>query len=116
MPSFKIGDKKYEAIAPKGKKGRKATGFVLERFGISSGGSDLNATDIFALIGDDEFEDHYMAPFLGIDKNILAEDGTTIEILNGIMEVFTVLMEGMETDEVDAALKNSTAEQEKAEE
>lgn len=115
MPSFKIGGEEYEVVAPKGKKGRKATGYVLERFGVASSGTELDSAALFALIGDDEFEDHYMAPFLGIEKDILDEEGTTIEILNGIMAVFGVLMEGMETEEVDAALKNSTAESEEAE-
>ena len=56
MDKFKIGDQEYPIVAPKGRKGRRATAFILGEFGDQG---QVALSDLFVLFGSDEFESHF---------------------------------------------------------
>lgn len=107
--TFKLGDNEYPLVLPRGRKGRKATNFLLSKFGDA--GADVGG--IIDIMDSDEFEEKHLPVILGIDKKILEEEGTSGEILQVIMMVVSELFSALEEPDVEEAVKNSSAAQEK---
>lgn len=97
-----IGDRELEIKAPKGRKGRKATNYLLKMLGSG----EANVSDIVSLLEDPTFESEHLPVLLGTSTDFLEEEGTTTEIINAITAVITEMFEGFATPEVDAAVKN----------
>jgi len=102
--NFRIGDKEYPVVMPRGRKGRRATNFLLARLGASN--VDLGV--IANLLNDEEFEAQHLPVLLGIGPDVLETEGTTVEVLDALMKVINEMFKGFGTPEMDAALKNST--------
>jgi hypothetical protein len=103
MNSFTIDEKEYPIVAPKGRKGRRATAFILGKFGEEGNVTDR---DIFALFGSDEFEDH-LPDLLGVPSEILDESGDTGEIMNALFACIEQIYESLSKENIATALKNS---------
>lgn len=111
MATFKIGGEEYEVKVPKGKKGRKATNYLLAKFGNEEE-SGFDLTGIINLLDESQFEDVHLPALLGLDKKFLEEEGTTAELIAAITTVISELFKGFETEEMQAALGNSEEAQE----
>lgn len=103
MDMFTIGDHEYPIVAPKGRKGRKATSYVLGQFGDKGEVSNL---ELFSLFGSDEFEAN-LPTLLGVPDKVLDEEGDSGEILNALMKCIEKIYESLGRDDVETALKNS---------
>lgn len=101
--NFKLGDKEYPVVMPKGKRGRRATNFVLARLGASN--VDVNV--IVNLLNDEEFEAQHLPVLLGVDQTVLETEGTTMEIIEALLKIMALMFQTMSTPEVETALKNS---------
>lgn len=110
--TFTIGGQVFEAKIPKGRSGRKATGYFMSKVGLG-GTLEQDFTDkIVEIISDDEFERNYLHIFLGVEKSFLEKEGSFMEILQAVIVTFGALTSGMNQPEVDAAIKNSMPTQE----
>jgi hypothetical protein len=111
MPNtFKIGEEEFPIVAPRGRKGRKATNYLMAKLG-----SGTDADDIFELLSDEHFELH-LPVLLGVDEKFLEENGTSFEIMSAVFSVINEMNQAFDMPEVDAALKNSEDTQAAAEE
>ena len=89
-------------MVPKGKKGRKATNYLLAYFG---GGTEVPVSAITAMMDEPSFEQH-LPVLLNLDPQILDEGGTTVEIIQALMGVIEEMFRAFGTEEVETALKN----------
>jgi len=103
MATFKIGDREIEIRAPRGRQGRKATNFLIMELGR---GSDVDVTSIIKLLDSEEFDQKYLPVLLNVEPKFLDEEGTSGEILNGLMKVVEEVFKGFAEPEVEAALGN----------
>jgi len=107
--TFKISGEEHPVTVPKGKKGRRATNYLLSKLGGASGeGLD----GIVGLLDDPEFENIHMPIILGLSEKYLEEEGTTIELVNALTTIIGQMFEGFKEPEVEAALGNSEVAQE----
>lgn len=109
MDTFTISGEEHEIVLPKGKKGRKATNFLLKNLG---GTESVGIDSIINLLESDEFEQHHMPAILGLKKEYLDEEGTTMELIQALMKVIDSMLKGLDEPEVQTALKNSQTAQE----
>lgn len=109
--TFKIGGKEFGVKSPAGKKGRRATAYVLKRI-RSVGDEEATAERFMDLLTEPEFEDHHLSAFIGVQDSFLETHGDLMEILNAVARTFAALMAGMESPEQEAAQKNLPSTQE----
>lgn len=113
--TFKIGDVEYPVRVPMGRKGRKAAAAAMRIFSSSGNvggpGSVIRPDDIFSMITDDEFEEKYLADFIGVPHDRLEDEGSVVEILTAVTKTVELLFEGFSAPEVEEAQKNLPEEQ-----
>lgn len=104
MNTFTIAGTEYPIVAPKGRRGRRATAFILGQFGEEG---NVTNKDIFTLFGSDEFEDH-LPDLLGVPSGVLDESGDTGEIMTALFACIEQIYESLSREDTATALKNST--------
>ena len=111
MDTFTIGKEEYPIVAPKGRKGRRATAFILGQFGQEG---VVTNESIFKLFGSDEFEDH-LPDLLGVSADVLDKSGDTGEIMTALFACIEQIYASLSKEDVETAVKNSKGTPEKEE-
>jgi hypothetical protein len=101
--TFTFGGKEYPVVAPKGRKGRKATAWLMNQFGS---GEEADSSAFLDVFEGDELDEH-LPTLLGLPDNVIEEEGDLGEMFTAVMAVVSVVTSKMSAPEVDAAAKNS---------
>lgn len=114
MAVFEVDGQEYEILEPRGRKGRKATNWLISSMGqITGDESEVGIDRLTGLIDDADFLDIHLAAFVGKDAaKKIDEDATTGEMLTGILQIVEEVFESFAVPEVEAAVKNSNDTQE----
>ena len=110
MAVFVVEGEEYEILEPRGRKGRKATSWLLSNIGDLTGAESDEAgiNRLISLVDNEEFLEHHLIVFVGKDAaKKIDERATTAEMLAGILDIINEVFEGFSAPEVEAAVKNS---------
>lgn len=115
MSVFKVKDKEYKIQQPRGRKGRRATNWLIAKVSEmreTDGSEGAEVAKLTALVDDDQFLDHHLKAFVGDEVAKEVDENATVgEMLSMLTAIIQEVFEGFEVPEVDAALKNSEGAQ-----